>query len=57
MTPGAPKYAVPLVAALAGLFSSSAFAASDVVISQVYDGGASGANWKSDFVELFNRGD
>ncbi len=27
-----------------------------VVISQVYNGGGSGATWKNDYVELFNRG-
>ncbi|HSU21302.1 MAG TPA: lamin tail domain-containing protein, partial [Variovorax sp.] len=46
-----------LAALLAGL-STSAFAASDVVISQVYSGGGgTGATttWKRDFVELFNR--
>ncbi|MGX4641815.1 ExeM/NucH family extracellular endonuclease [Massilia sp. SYSU DXS3249] len=47
-----------LAALLAGL-SANAFAASDVVISQVYaGGGGTGATttWKRDFVELFNRG-
>ncbi|HSP14203.1 MAG TPA: DNA/RNA non-specific endonuclease [Thermoanaerobaculia bacterium] len=40
------------------LFSFSAFAISNgVVISQVYGGGGnSGATYKNDFVELFNRG-
>jgi predicted extracellular nuclease len=58
MTQGAPKYTACALAVLASLFSSAALAASDVVISQVYGGGGnSGANWKSDFIELFNRGD
>ncbi|MFZ2492962.1 MAG: lamin tail domain-containing protein, partial [Thermoanaerobaculia bacterium] len=38
-------------------FASLAHAASDVVISQVYGGGGnSGAPFKNDFIELFNRG-
>jgi uncharacterized protein len=45
---------------LAGAFSlatNPAWAASDVVISQVYGGGGrSGAPFKQDFIELFNRG-
>ena len=46
---------VALVLALAGL---PAFAGSpNIVISQVYGGGGnSGATYKSDFIELFNRG-
>lgn len=45
-----------LAALLAGL-SCPAFAASDLVISQVYGGGGnSGAVYTHDFVELFNRG-
>jgi predicted extracellular nuclease len=46
-----------LAALLAGL-STNAFAASDVVISQVYSGGGgtgSTTTWKRDFIELFNR--
>jgi predicted extracellular nuclease len=44
-----------LAALLAGL-SAPAFAASDVVISQLYGGGGSGTSvWNRDFVELFNR--
>lgn len=44
------------MAALIATVCSSAFAASDVVISQVYGGGGnSGATYKNDFVELFNR--
>ena len=46
-----------LAALLAGL-STSAFAASDIVISQVYSGGGgtgTTTTWKRDFVELFNR--
>ncbi|HEY3110252.1 MAG TPA: lamin tail domain-containing protein, partial [Chloroflexota bacterium] len=49
----------PLVAALAGLAGGPAQAAPspDVVVSQVYGGGAnSGAPYNADFVELFNRG-
>ncbi|WP_295762096.1 ExeM/NucH family extracellular endonuclease [Undibacterium sp.] len=48
-----------LAALLAGLTvaASAASAASDVVISQVYGGGGnSGAVYKNDFIELFNRG-
>jgi hypothetical protein len=45
---------------LAGTFSlaaNPAWTASDVVISQVYGGGGrSGAPFKQDFIELFNRG-
>jgi len=38
-------------------WTSSAFAAGDVVISQVYGGGGnSGATLKNDFIELYNRG-
>jgi len=38
-------------------FASFANAASNVVISQVYGGGGnSGATYKNDFIELFNRG-
>ncbi|MFC5462382.1 ExeM/NucH family extracellular endonuclease [Massilia niabensis] len=44
-----------LAALLAGL-STSAIAASDIVISQVYGGGGnSGSTYKNDFIELFNR--
>jgi predicted extracellular nuclease len=44
-----------LATSLAGL-AGPAFAASDIVISQVYGGGGnSGATLKSDFIELFNR--
>jgi uncharacterized repeat protein (TIGR01451 family) len=47
-----------LLAALALLLSFAADAASpNIVISQVYGGGGNtGATWKNDFVELFNRG-
>lgn len=49
------KLAITLLAMLA--IASSALAASDVVISQVYGGGGnSGSTYKNDFVELFNRG-
>ena len=38
-------------------WAGSALAASDVVISQVYGGGGnSGATFKNDFIELYNRG-
>ncbi|MFY7866835.1 ExeM/NucH family extracellular endonuclease [Roseateles sp.] len=47
-----------LVSLLAAAFAAPAvFAASDVVISQVYGGGGNnGATLKNDFIELFNRG-
>jgi predicted extracellular nuclease len=45
-----------LAAALAAAFSAPALADSPVVISQVYGGGGnSGATYKNDFIELFNR--
>lgn len=49
---------VVLAVALAGAFAQPAEAVSDtVVISQVYGGGGNtGATYKTDFVELFNRG-
>jgi predicted extracellular nuclease len=49
---------LPLLALVVLLAAWSAFAASpNVVISQVYGGGGnSGATYKNDFVELFNRG-
>lgn len=67
MTPHAPTpcrktalataLAAALATSLAGL-ATPAFAASDIVISQVYGGGGnSGATLKSDFIELFNRSD
>ncbi|WUR14839.1 ExeM/NucH family extracellular endonuclease [[Empedobacter] haloabium] len=61
MTFHAPSRAVPgrltVLAALLAGFAAPAFAASDIVISQAYGGGGnSGATYKSDFVELFNRG-
>ncbi|WP_338758433.1 ExeM/NucH family extracellular endonuclease [Massilia sp. METH4] len=41
---------------MASLSAAPAFAASDIVISQVYGGGGnSGATLKADFIELFNR--
>jgi predicted extracellular nuclease len=47
--------ALVLVAAL--VVSSSHAASPDVVISQVYGGGGNtGATYKNDFIELFNRG-
>jgi predicted extracellular nuclease len=55
-TPGAPGRRTVIAALLASLCTTS-YAASDVVISQVYGGGGnSGATYKNDFVELFNRG-
>ena len=52
---GAPGRRTVIAALLAGL-CVPAMAASDVVISQVYGGGGnSGATYKNDFVELFNR--
>ena len=49
------KLATTVIAMVA--FASTALAASDVVISQVYGGGGnSGATYKNDFVEIFNRG-
>lgn len=55
-TPGRKTaLAAALASLLAGL-AAPAFAASDIVISQVYGGGGnSGATLKSDFIELFNR--
>ncbi len=50
------RYPILLLLCLS-LFASAAFAASDVVISQVYGGGGnSGATLTNDFIELFNRG-
>lgn len=44
------------VAALLASLSAPALAASDVVISQIYGGGGNtGAVYKNDFIELFNR--
>jgi len=52
-TPG--RRTIIAAALMAGL-SAPAFAASPVVISQVYGGGGnSGATLKNDFIELFNR--
>jgi uncharacterized protein len=46
-----------LFAALPVAFAGNALAASNVVVSQVYGGGGnSGAVYKNDFIELFNRG-
>ncbi|MDP2883151.1 MAG: ExeM/NucH family extracellular endonuclease [Azonexus sp.] len=51
-----PRFALSAIAASLLTMSAPAFAASDVVISQVYGaGGNSGALLKNDFVELFNR--
>jgi predicted extracellular nuclease len=45
-----------LASALMTALSAPAFAASPVVISQVYGGGGnSGATYKNDFIEIFNR--
>ncbi|WP_432382760.1 lamin tail domain-containing protein [Duganella sp. P38] len=53
-----PPARTVLAVALLGALSASALAAAPVVISQVYGGGGnSGANYKADFVELFNRSD
>lgn len=58
MSPSHPAFRRKTLAALCGaLFVGQALAASDVVISQVYGGGGnSGATYRNDFVELFNRG-
>lgn len=56
-TPGRPTLIAATLAALLAGLSAPALAASDVVISQVYGGGGnSGATLRSDFIELFNRG-
>ena len=61
LSPTAQAVATPgrrtiLAVALTALLSSSAFADSPVVISQVYGGGGnSGAPYNADFIELFNR--
>ena len=49
---------LPLSVIAASLLAvAPAFAASDIVISQVYGGGGnSGTTYKNDFIELFNRG-
>ena len=53
---GMPCRLTVIAALMAGL-CAPALAASDVVISQVYGGGGnSGALYKNDFIELFNRG-
>lgn len=50
------RYSVLLLLCFA-LFAHTANAASNVVISQVYGGGGnSGATFRNDFIELFNRG-
>lgn len=59
-TRAVPGRLTVLAAMLAGL-SAPSFAASDIVISQVYGAGgngsgATGATLKHDFIELFNRG-
>jgi predicted extracellular nuclease len=52
-TPG--RRTIVAAALMAGL-SAPAYAASPVVISQVYGGGGnSGATYKNDFIEIFNR--
>ena len=52
------RLAVSLAVLAATLaWTSSALAAGDIVISQVYGGGGnSGATYKNDFIELYNRG-
>lgn len=46
-----------IAAAVFALFSAPTFAASGVVISQIYGGGGnSGATFTNDFIELFNAG-
>ncbi len=54
-----PSRRTAMAAALLTALSAPAFAAgAQVVISQVYGGGGnSGATYKSDFIELFNRSD
>lgn len=49
---------LPLSIIAASLLAATpVFAASDIVISQVYGGGGNtGATYKNDFIELFNRG-
>jgi predicted extracellular nuclease len=48
---------IALVAVLAGGVQQSAALSASVVISQVYGGGGNtGATFKNDFIELFNRG-
>jgi len=52
-----PPARTVMAAALLGALAAPAFADSSVVISQVYGGGGnSGAPYKNDFIELFNRG-
>lgn len=57
LTPPKPLRRLPMVMAIAAaLASPAAFAASDVVISQVYGGGGnSGTPYQNDYIELFNR--
>lgn len=51
-----PGRRLALTTALLAAFAGNAMAASDVVISQVYGGGGNtGAIYKNDFIELFNR--
>src|SRR5450830_227209 len=57
-TPRATPGRLTVLAAMLARLSAPALAASNVVISQAYGGGGnSGATIKSDFIELFNRGD
>lgn len=51
-----PGLVVAVVAVIAVVAPTSAFAAGNVVISQVYGGGGnSGATLKNDYIELYNR--
>jgi len=57
-TPGRRTLMAAALPAVLAVMSAPALAASPVVISQVYGGGGnSGATFKNDFIELFNRGD
>src|SRR5471032_1064921 len=62
-TPGSPgqprcagQWRLTVMASLLASLGLPALAASDVVISQVYGGGGnSGALYRNDFIEIFNR--
>ena len=52
-----PRFSRSIIAASLMALAGPGFAASDIVISQVYGGGGnSGATYTHDFIELFNRG-